>query len=67
MNPSIVFLDRDTLPSRIRLRAPHFAHQWRDYPTTAPAQVVEQEKKRLADFAATVEKLKPQLERLKRA
>ena len=32
----------------------------------APAQVVEQEKKRLADFAATVEKLKPQLERLKR-
>ena len=33
----------------------------------APAQVVEQEKKRLADFAATVEKLKPQLERLKRS
>ena len=32
----------------------------------APAQVVEQEKKRLADFAATLEKLKPQLERLKR-
>ena len=32
----------------------------------APAQVVEQEKKRLADFAATVAKLKPQLERLKR-
>ncbi len=31
----------------------------------APAQVVEQEKKRLADFAATVEKLKPQLERIK--
>jgi len=33
----------------------------------APAAVVEQEKKRLADFAATVEKLKPQLERLQRA
>ena len=32
----------------------------------APAQVVEVEKKRLADFVATVEKLKPQLERLKR-
>ncbi len=32
----------------------------------APAQVVDQEKKRLADFEATVEKLKPQLERLKR-
>jgi valyl-tRNA synthetase len=31
----------------------------------APAQVVEQEKKRLADFSATVEKLKPQLARLK--
>ena len=33
----------------------------------APAQVVEQEKKRLADFTATLEKLKPQLERLTRA
>ncbi len=32
----------------------------------APAQVVEQEKKRLADFQATLDKLKPQLERLKR-
>ncbi|MDR0440045.1 MAG: class I tRNA ligase family protein, partial [Candidatus Accumulibacter sp.] len=30
----------------------------------APAEVVEQEKKRLADFTATLEKLKPQLERL---
>ena len=33
----------------------------------APTQVVEQEKKRLADFIATVEKLQPQLERLKRS
>ncbi len=32
----------------------------------APAPVVEQEKKRLADFIATVDNLKPQLERLKR-
>ncbi len=32
----------------------------------APAAVVEQEKKRLADFEATVDKLKTQLERLKR-
>ncbi|MBL8415179.1 MAG: valine--tRNA ligase [Propionivibrio sp.] len=32
----------------------------------APAPVVEQERKRLADFVATVEKLKPQLERLRR-
>ena len=31
----------------------------------APAQVVEQEKKRLADFVATLDKLKPQLARLK--
>jgi valyl-tRNA synthetase len=30
----------------------------------APAAVVEQEKKRLADFVSTVEKLKPQLQRL---
>jgi valyl-tRNA synthetase len=33
----------------------------------APAQVVEQEKKRLADVTATLEKLKAQLERLGRA
>jgi valyl-tRNA synthetase len=33
----------------------------------APAVVVEQEKKRLADFVDTVEKLKPQLERMKAA
>ncbi len=33
----------------------------------APAAVVEQEKKRLADFVATVEKLKPQLLRLQAA
>ena len=32
----------------------------------APAQVVDQEKKRLADFVATVEKLSPQLARLKK-
>ena len=30
----------------------------------APAQVVEQEKKRLVDFSATLEKLKPQLAKL---
>ena len=33
----------------------------------APAQVVEQEKKRLADFAATLDKLSPQLARLKKS
>jgi valyl-tRNA synthetase len=31
----------------------------------APAPVVEQERKRLADFVATIEKMKPQLERLR--
>ena len=30
----------------------------------APAAVVEQEKKRLAEFAATLDKLKPQLEKI---
>jgi valyl-tRNA synthetase len=33
----------------------------------APAAVVDQEKKRLTDFVATVDKLKPQLERLNRS
>ena len=33
----------------------------------APAQVVEQEKKRVADFLSTLDKLKPQLERLNRS
>jgi len=33
----------------------------------APAAVVDQEKKRLADFVATLKKLKPQLERLNRS
>lgn len=32
----------------------------------APANIVEQEKKRLADFGATLEKLRPQFERLEK-
>jgi glycerate dehydrogenase len=40
MSVSIVFLDRETLPARIQLRAPQFAHQWRDYPATTAGQVV---------------------------
>lgn len=32
----------------------------------APAHIVEQEKKRLADFATTLEKLRPQIERLEK-
>lgn len=35
----IVFLDRDSLIAN--LRAPVFPHRWRDYPATAPEQVVE--------------------------
>lgn len=35
----IVFLDRDSLPATVR--APAFAHQWRDYPATAPQEVHE--------------------------
>jgi glycerate dehydrogenase len=40
MSVSIVFLDRETLPARIQLRAPQFAHQWRDYPATTAGLVV---------------------------
>ncbi len=35
----IVFLDRDSLIAT--LRPPAFAHDWRDYPATAPDQVLE--------------------------
>jgi glycerate dehydrogenase len=35
----IVFLDRDSLIATIR--PPSFAHRWRDYPATAPDEVVE--------------------------
>jgi len=41
----IVFLDRDTLSSRTRLRRPDFPHTWVDHARTAPEQVVE----RIAD------------------
>ncbi|HAT32120.1 MAG TPA: glycerate dehydrogenase [Janthinobacterium sp.] len=44
MSPSpspqrIVFLDRDSLIAKVR--APAFAHDWAEYPATAPAEVVE--------------------------
>lgn len=35
----IVFLDREGLPSE--LRRPQFPHEWHEYPTTAPGQIVE--------------------------
>jgi glycerate dehydrogenase len=45
---TIVFLDRDSLDATIR--APAFAHTWRDYPTSAPDEIVE----RLADATIAV-------------
>jgi glycerate dehydrogenase len=36
---NIVFLDRDSLPATVR--APGFAHGWRDYAATAPGEVAE--------------------------
>jgi glycerate dehydrogenase len=35
----IVFLDRDSLIANVR--RPGFAHDWRDYPATAPGELVE--------------------------
>lgn len=37
----IVFLDRNTLPSRVRLRAPAFAHDMVSYDQTSPNDVAE--------------------------
>ncbi len=37
----IVFLDRLTLASHINLARPSFAHQWQEYPSTTPQQVLE--------------------------
>lgn len=43
--PSIVFLDRATIPEHIEVPRPGFPHHWREYDLTAPEQVIE----RLAD------------------
>ncbi|GAA4499728.1 D-2-hydroxyacid dehydrogenase [Pseudaeromonas paramecii] len=40
MTTRIVFLDRQSLPSHIRLRRPTFPHDWQDYPRTPPDEVV---------------------------
>lgn len=37
---TIVFLDRDTIPAHIQLPQPSFAHQWDEYPATAPEQII---------------------------
>ncbi|PSW15137.1 D-2-hydroxyacid dehydrogenase [Photobacterium sanctipauli] len=47
---TIVFLDRDTIPSHIQIAKPNFEHQWTEYPTTDISQVVE----RLADATIAI-------------
>ena len=41
MSVPIVFLDRAIFADSVRLRAPGFAHSWRDYAVTTPEQVVD--------------------------
>jgi glycerate dehydrogenase len=36
---NVVFLDRDTISPRTRLRSPSFAHEWREYGSTDAGQV----------------------------
>ncbi|SMY37585.1 Putative 2-hydroxyacid dehydrogenase [Photobacterium malacitanum] len=38
---TIVFLDHGTIPAHISLPRPNFCHQWQQYETTTPAQVIE--------------------------
>ena len=37
----IVYLDRAGLPARFKVRGPSVTHEWVDYPSTTPEQVVE--------------------------
>jgi glycerate dehydrogenase len=37
----IVFLDRATIPEHIQLPSPNFPHQWQEYATTKPEQVIQ--------------------------
>ena len=46
---NIVFLDRDSIPSRISLKKPTHKHQWQEYPNTSSDQIVERLK--FADVA----------------
>ena len=36
--PTIVFLDRATIPEHIEIPRPSFQHHWREYDLTAPEQ-----------------------------
>lgn len=57
----LVFLDRDTLPSRVHLPAPEFAHQWASYGRTALDEVVERCRHADAVFTNKVPLLREQL------
>jgi glycerate dehydrogenase len=59
----IVFLDRDSIQADIR--RPHFPHDWRDYPTTAAAQVIEHLKDATIAISNKVPLLADSLARLK--
>ncbi|MCW8347725.1 D-2-hydroxyacid dehydrogenase [Vibrio sp. ZSDZ65] len=39
--PTVVFLDRDTIPSHIKIAPLSFEHQWLNYPDTTPSQIAE--------------------------
>lgn len=40
----IVFLDRETLPDFVKVRAPGFAHEWTNYQRSDPEQIIERAK-----------------------
>ena len=50
MRPRIVFLDRDTIGPTVNLMRPRFAHEWIEYGSTPPNEVVA----RLADATIAV-------------
>ena len=50
MSERIVFLDRATLPERIELPRPTLPHEWQEFTTTAPDQIVA----RLADATIAI-------------
>lgn len=41
LTQKIVFLDRATIPEHIQLPSPNFPHEWQEYATTKPEQVIE--------------------------
>lgn len=41
LTQKIVFLDRATIPKHIQLPSPNFPHEWQEYATTKPEQVIK--------------------------